>query len=39
MNPSWPRLKSCIASLIRGPPYTLQRRAPRLPFSGKVVSI
>jgi hypothetical protein len=33
-----PRPKSFTNSPTRGSPYTLQRRTPRLPLSGKVVS-
>jgi hypothetical protein len=32
------RPKSFIHSLTRGPPYTLQRRIPRLPLLGNVIS-
>jgi hypothetical protein len=34
-----PRPKSFTDSLTQEPPYTLQRHTPRLPLSGKVVSL
>jgi hypothetical protein len=33
-----PRQKIFINSSTRGPPYTLQRRLPACPYSGKVIS-